>query len=87
MTEIVPYDVTDGAADTSEVSAGDAEAGAAMLAATAAALGTKTGALRALGVRVEMRVSKGDALCNCEMGPTRWGSPTYGGSSGSSNDS
>lgn len=87
VTEIVPYDVTEGAGGTSEGSAGEAEAGAAMPATAAAALGTKTGALRALGVRVDMRVSKGDALCNYEMGPTRWDGPTYGGSGGSSNDS
>lgn len=68
MTEIVPYDVTEGGA--SEAGVGEAVAGTAMPATAATALGTNTGALRALGVRVDVRVSKGDALLSCEMGTT-----------------
>jgi hypothetical protein len=58
------YDVTE-AGGGSEVGAGEAEV--ATVVAAVAALGTKTGALRALDVRVDVRVSGGDSgLYICE---------------------
>lgn len=57
------YNVTE--AGGSEVGAGEAEVAPAE--AAAAALGTKTGALRALDVKIDVRVSGGDGgLYNCE---------------------